>query len=62
MIKLILFVAATVGMVLLSIMFANLLFHNAGAPAASGSPSASVGGEAIGAIEITAFDLGGEGL
>ena len=60
MIKLVLFVAATVGMVLLSIVIADLLFQTAGAPAASGSPSATAGGEAIGAIEISAFDLGFE--
>ncbi|HEX9634891.1 MAG TPA: multicopper oxidase domain-containing protein [Candidatus Limnocylindria bacterium] len=60
MIKLILFVAATIGMVLVSIVFASLLDQADGGPAASGSPSGSVGGEPIGTIEISAFDLGFE--
>jgi nitrite reductase (NO-forming) len=60
MLKLILFVIATVGMVLVSIVFAMLVYPSSGAPAATGSPSATVGGEAIDAIEISAFDLGFE--
>jgi nitrite reductase (NO-forming) len=60
MIKLILFVAATIGMVVASIALANVFDQVGGAPAASGSPSASVGGEPIGTIEISAFDLGFE--
>jgi nitrite reductase (NO-forming) len=57
MIKLLLFVAAVIGLVLASIVLAYLMFPAASAPGASGSPPASAAGEPIGAIEITAFDL-----
>jgi hypothetical protein len=60
MIKLLLFVAGVIGLVLASIVLAYLMFPAASAPGASGSPSASAAGEPIGAIEITAFDLGFE--
>jgi nitrite reductase (NO-forming) len=60
MIKLFLFVSALVGMLIVTIVFANLVGPGTGAPAASGSPPAVAGGEPIGTIEITAVDLGFE--
>lgn len=59
MLKLLLFVAAVVGLLVATIVFANLVGPGTAAPTASGS-SPGAAGEPIGAIEISAFDLGFE--